>query len=132
MNLRWIIVTQFGINPKKFLRALVNIPRYIKNRNRFKKTYTGSLKFTPCLTDWYESAGDTESEYFVQDLFVAQEINRNNPVKHIDIGSRIDGFVAHIASFRKIEIFDIRPISSKIFNVDFRQRDIMADDAVFN
>jgi len=32
----------------------------------------------------------------------------------VDIGSRVDGFVAHVASFREIEVFDVRPISAQI------------------
>ena len=31
------------------------------------------------------------------------EIFGENPPRHIDIGSRVDGFVAHVAAFRKIE-----------------------------
>lgn len=49
----------------------------------------------------------------------------NNPKKHIDIGSRIDGFVAHVASFREIEVYDIRPLPEQILNVKFVQADIM-------
>jgi hypothetical protein len=47
------------------------------------------------------------------------------PEKHVDIGSRVDGFVAHVASFRDIEVFDIRPISAQIPGVTFRQVDFM-------
>lgn len=41
------------------------------------------------------------------------------------MGSRIDGFVAQVASFRMIEVFDIRPLNSEIKNVSFLQLDIM-------
>ena len=37
----------------------------------------------------------------------------------------MDGFVAHVASFCEIEIFDIRPIASTIPGVKFRQGDLM-------
>jgi hypothetical protein len=67
----------------------------------------------------------TRGHYFHQDLFVAQRIYINNPVKHVDIGSRIDGFVTHVASFREIEIFDIRPIHAQIQNIVFKQADLM-------
>ncbi|MSU56529.1 MAG: DUF268 domain-containing protein [Candidatus Taylorbacteria bacterium] len=36
-----------------------------------------------------------------------------------------DGFVAHVASFRDCEVFDVRPISTKIPGVVFRQADLM-------
>jgi hypothetical protein len=45
--------------------------------------------------------------------------------KHVDIGSRVDGFVAHEASFREIEVFDVRPISTAVLGVVFRQADLM-------
>ncbi|HEY1054920.1 MAG TPA: DUF268 domain-containing protein, partial [Emticicia sp.] len=65
-----------------------------------------------------------KGNYFHQDLLVAQKIYNNNPVRHIDIGSRIDGFVAHVAAFRKIEIFDIRPQESTANNIVFYQADL--------
>jgi len=42
-------------------------------------------------------------------------------MKHVDIGSRVDGFVAHVASFRDVEVFDIRDLSNSIQNIKFRR-----------
>lgn len=78
----------------------------------------------PCLGDRFEEGGVTKSEYFWQDLVVARLIHEANPLKHVDVGSRIDGFVAHVACFREVEVFDIRPVSSKIPGIVFRQVDI--------
>ena len=83
------------------------------------------MTFHPCLYDWYEEGGTTKDEYFWQDLYVARKIYANAPVKHVDIGSRVDSFVAHIASFREIEVFDIRPISTLIPGIVFKQADFM-------
>jgi Caenorhabditis protein of unknown function, DUF268 len=44
------------------------------------------------------------------------------------IGSRIDGFVAHVALFREIEVLDIRPMREQIPNIVFRQVDFMRED----
>jgi SAM-dependent methyltransferase len=44
----------------------------------------------------------------------------------VDVGSRIDGFVAHVASFRPIDVIDIRPLPGDIPNVRFIQADLMA------
>ena len=79
----------------------------------------------PCYEDKKETAGNSRGPYFWQDLFVAQQIFRHNPEKHVDIGSSITGLVAHVASFREIEVLDIRPLNEKIPNVRFRQCDIM-------
>lgn len=40
--------------------------------------------------------------YFHLDLFVVRRIHEGKPIKHADVGSMIDGFVAHIASFRAL------------------------------
>ena len=61
-------------------------------------------------------------------MFVANRIFINNPEKHFDVGSRIDGFVAHVASFREIEVFDIRPIENTIPNIRFKQVDLMSNN----
>jgi SAM-dependent methyltransferase len=66
-----------------------------------------------------------KGDYFHQDLLVAKRIFRNNPESHVDIGSRVDGFVAHVAVFREITIMDIRNIQSTLSNVRFIQADLM-------
>lgn len=64
------------------------------------------------------------SSYFWQDLWAAQKVFRSKPLKHYDIGSRVDGFITHLLSFEQIVILlDIRPLSIKIPNVEFMQCD---------
>lgn len=132
MNLRaivlrayWLLSDQFGIDPRKMLRSLVGLPRYVRDYLRFRSGYSGRLEFLPCLHDWHEEGGATKLEYFWQDLLVARKIYAARPVRHVDVGSRVDGFVAHVASFREIEVFDVRPISAEIPGVKFRQADFM-------
>jgi hypothetical protein len=72
----------------------------------------------------YKSAGSL-GEYFWQDLWVAKKIFEISPKKHIDVGSRIDGFVAHVACCRTIDIFDLRPLHSQIPGVNFHQINIL-------
>jgi SAM-dependent methyltransferase len=92
---------------------------------RFRSNYSGRLELSPCLHDWYEEGGITKSEYFWQDLLVARMIFEARPERHVDVGSRVDGFVTHVASFREIEVFDIRPITARIPGVTFKQADLM-------
>jgi SAM-dependent methyltransferase len=121
----WILNTQFGIDPVKTLRAIRGLPRYIRDYYRFCSSYDGRLELRPCLHDWHEEGGSTKDEYFWQDLLVAKMIFEARPKRHVDIGSRIDGFVAHVASFREIEVFDIRPVTTQIPGVIFKQADLM-------
>ena len=121
----WLVCIQFGFDLRRMVRSLRGIPRYITGWLRFRRKFQGQIDFLPCLHDWYEEGGSTRSEYFWQDLHVARQIHLANPAKHVDIGSRIDGFVAHVASFREIEVFDIRPVTASVPGVVFRQADLM-------
>lgn len=121
----WILSAQFGIDPIKAFRSLQGLPRYARDLFKFRANYSGRFDLKPCLFDWYEEGGITKSEYFWQDLLVAKMIFSAKPEKHVDIGSRVDGFVAHVASFREIEVLDIRPISANIPSVTFKQADMM-------
>jgi Caenorhabditis protein of unknown function, DUF268 len=72
-----------------------------------------------------QSSGTMRGHYFHQDLYVASRISKNNPTRHIDIGSRVDGFVAHVASFRDIEVLDIRPQTEQCHSIQFRQANLL-------
>ena len=85
-------------------------------------------KTYPCLDEKNEQSGTAAGHYFHQDLLVAQKIFHNRPERHADVGSRIDGFVAHVASFREIEVFDVRPLEIDIPNIKFRQANFMEKD----
>ena len=121
----WLLSAQFGVDPRKALRSLRGLPRYVRDYVHFRSGYSGRLELLPCLHDWYEEGGTTKLEYFWQDLLVARRIFATRPERHVDIGSRVDGFVAHVASFREIEVFDVRPISTQIPGVRFKQADFM-------
>lgn len=77
------------------------------------------------LTDCIKEAGSTK-DYFFQDMWAAREIYRSN-VKHVfDIGSRIDGYIAHLLSMEvQVTMLDIRPFSHKIEGINFIQTDAM-------
>ena len=86
-------------------------------------------KLYPCLDDYNAESGTAFGDYFHQDLLVAQWIFAANPTRHVDVSSRIDGFVAHLAVFRQVEVFDIRPLTTSCRNIIFRCCDVMSDIA---
>lgn len=88
-------------------------------------------KMYPVLNEKFAESGTASGHYFHQDLLIAQRIFFNQPKKHVDIASRVDGFVAHVASFRPIEVFDIRPLSNHIQNIVFVQANLMLLDSQF-
>lgn len=126
----WILSQQFGVDPLKFIKGMLGFPAYLVDFIRFTNLYKGKIILTPCLDDRYAEGGSARNEYFWQDLLVAQQIFLQKPLKHVDVGSRIDGFVAHVASFRPLEVFDIRPVNSNIPGVVFKQADLMSIESV--
>ena len=85
------------------------------------------------MTDFYDDAsGVLPGHYFNQDLLVASLIAKAKPRRHIDVGSSFTGFVAHVASFRAIEVLDIRPLE-KIYHphISFLQKDLTLADPKF-
>lgn len=128
IRLYWISSMQFGFDPIKMFRSIFNLPRYFRDLFKYKKNYYGRIEIVPCLYDWDEEGGSTTSEYFWQDLLVARLIAQAKPERHVDIGSRVDGFVTHVASFREIEVFDIRPITTEIPGIIFKQADLMKEN----
>jgi hypothetical protein len=75
----------------------------------------------------YANNGSAKGEYFHQDLLVARRIYDNKPQRHVDVGSRVDGFVAHVASFREITVIDIRPSTGKCHSISFVRQDFMSE-----
>ena len=72
------------------------------------------------------SARSATGQNFHQDLLVAQFIHDAKPQRHLDVGSRIDGFIAHVASFMPIDVLDIRSSPSTGHdNIHFIQADLI-------
>ncbi len=123
-----------GLDPIRFVKNIRGLSWFWNDYHIFKKMRGNDLTFPtmnlfPALNDKQDNNGNLKGHYFHQDLLVAQRVFTNNPVKHVDIGSRIDGFIAHLASFRVVEVFDIRPLSTTIPNINFTQADLMQLDS---
>lgn len=125
LRLRWLLSGQFGFAPRVMWNALRELPHYISNWRQFRHQYKGPMRIAPCLHDRFEEGGSAKSEYFWQDLLVARWVFAAGPTKHVDIGSRVDGFVSHVASFRCIEVVDIRAIDSQVPGIVFKRADVM-------
>lgn len=121
----------FGIDPLKFYYSARSLPtvlgHYFTIRGQNARLDSPwPLHFaSPCLGEDRAGSGQAAGHYFHQDLLVARKIYERNPSKHVDIGSRVDGFVAHVAVFRDVEVLDIRPQSSLVRNIRFVQADMM-------
>ena len=110
--------------------SLKGLIEFYSDLRKFKSTLSNSTDFPfgknkPIMNEKKAGSGIMRGHYFHQDLLIARRIFQNNPQKHVDIGSRTDGFVTHVASYRKIEVLDIRPFSNSIPNIKFVQADCM-------
>jgi SAM-dependent methyltransferase len=116
-----------GFYPPK-AKSLINLPKFLKHRKEWKKQGGKISTDYPFLHEFSSDVGKAHGQYFHQDLLVASFIFERNPKRHIDVGSRIDGFVAHVAAFREIEILDIRNLQpSEHKNIKYRQQNLMED-----
>ena len=137
MNEFYSFLLKIGINPIAFYKFIIGLPSFLRDYRKFKRQLINKSEFPfstfyPIMMDKSASSGRIHGVYFNQDLLVARMIFNDKPVKHVDIGSRIDGFVAHVAVFREIEIYDIRKQTSKVKNIICKQADFMqlSDDLV--
>lgn len=120
-----------GVDLGRMWSALRGIPRYLQDLHTYRKQVTreGSPvpagRPYPCTGDRYMNSGATTGPYLLQDLHVARRIYENAPELHVDVGSRVDGFVTHVAAFRRIRVLDVRPLGAPIPNVEFVEADFM-------
>jgi SAM-dependent methyltransferase len=108
---------------------------YIKNILTYCKINNTEFKFKmteayPCLFDRFEDAGTLTKHYFLQDIWAAQKVYKLESKLHFDIGSRLDGFIAHCLVFTKVTLLDIRPLNHKVDNLNFIQTNCMKMDDI--
>ena len=121
----YLFFLQHGFDPVLLFKSVRNFPRFLRDLFLWKK-YGGKIThILPILNDYQKDSGVASGQYFHQDLLVANYIYEDKPIRHVDVASRIDGFVAHVASFRQIEIYDVRSLNSKHKNIIYRQADFM-------
>ncbi len=130
MNALKTILRAAGLRPKKLLNYFSQLPGFYGERRRFLQMEGAeSLQMGqawPILDEKAEASGNLGG-YFLQDLTVASWIHQEAPVRHVDVGSRLDGFVGHLAVFREVDVLDIRAASTEVRNVNFIQLDLMRD-----
>lgn len=134
-----VVLIRSGVNPVTVLKQISGTSWFRQTAQEYERQRRDALdssKFPATsprfkiATDRFESAGTASGHYFHQDLWVAQQVFERNPQRHLDFGSRIDGFVAHVASFRQIEVGDIRPLTSANKKIKPFQVDLMEPNSV--
>jgi SAM-dependent methyltransferase len=134
-----LILGLTGINLLTVFKSLRGFPVYVKDLFYYIANQSSEYSFpiyiqnlSPCLGDIYTDSGVASGDYFHQDLWAARKIFVANPQEHWDIASRIDGFVAHLLTFRSVNVVDIRDLESKIHGLNFHQGDVTCLDLADN
>jgi SAM-dependent methyltransferase len=124
-----ILFRQFGFDFRKGFLAISEIPYFIKTVRSYARAAKntdfplGIRNLRPMLTDRKAQAGYFNSIYFFQDIWAARKIHDRKPARHSDVGSSIEGFVAHVLCFTSIEVIDIRPLQISMPGLTFVQED---------
>ncbi|TAK28797.1 MAG: DUF268 domain-containing protein [Myxococcaceae bacterium] len=95
--------------------TVTSLPWFVRTWRQYEALGGDGLKLRdaqPCLTDRGESAGAASGHYFHQDLWAARKVHASGAAEHVDVGSRVDGFVAHVASFTEVVYVDLRPLQA--------------------
>lgn len=120
-----------GFDPRKLLSSIRFLPLFIVQIGKVfvavkrYNTVKFAFKLVPILSDKYMESGVASGHYFHQDLWAARSIFEKQPKSHIDVASRVDGFIAHLLCFRSVKVLDIRGLHSKVDGLEFVQGDLM-------
>jgi hypothetical protein len=120
------VLTYFGFYPKQLVANLKGLIPFLFELKGFKKNFgkkyqDWTFSYYPIFLDKTDQSGKARGQYFYQDLHVSNLIYKANPKRHVDVGSRIDGFIAHLATFRAVDVIDIRPFECKIPSSRFNE-----------
>lgn len=136
-----------GIRPEKIcsLQLLEHIRwekdygKYVADREMYRQLHQslGMDKFgfredNQCimLSDYRKPAGKADDHYFYQDILTASKIIGKRPACHVDVGSRIDGFISHLlAAGIRTTVIDIRPLPVWNMGVGIPELEFVQADA---
>ena len=133
----WIVLSPL-IAAYRFSRFISGEVKLSKDRREYKRQCGRNKLFAfhwknsyPILYDYKDAAGSVTPHYFFQDIFVANQVFFMG-IKHIhDIGSRLDGYIAHLLSMGiHVTMIDIRPLSVPIDGLYFLQGNAMSLEGI--
>lgn len=108
------------------------IPFFVRNARRYRhlnQTETFRIRPSEVYYTTYERfdrAGVADGHYFWQDLWAARRVFATGIEHHVDVGSRIDGFIGHVLPFCEVTYVDLRPLNIDIEGLTFKQGSIVS------
>ncbi len=119
------VFTNFFFDPWDMLKRWRGIFYFIRNaitytqRNTSKAFHIFFRDLYYRSYDRYASAGSVPMHYFLQDIWAARYVHDHHLTHVIDIGSRLDGYIAHLLTFCRVTYIDIRPLDVLVENLEF-------------
>lgn len=127
---RWFASLFF--DPLRLARQWRALPYFLRNSIKWRRLCKGErFRFfwresLFCSADRFASAGTAHGHYFWQDLWAAETLYGEGVRAHIDVGSRLDGFIAHLLPFCHVTYVDIRPLDIVHPHFEFRRGSILS------
>ena len=102
---------EYGLLENTFLYEDIEKYERLNKRTNFE---IKEKSLWPIISDKYALAG-TMGNYFWQDLWAAKQVIKSGVKEHFDIGSRLDGFIAHLLSSDiDVTMIDVREFPGKV------------------
>lgn len=106
-----IYCAEYGIIDGTFISSDIECYQKLNDRPNFN---IQKKDIWPVIKDKYATAG-TINNYFWQDLWAARLIVKSGVKNHFDIGSRLDGLIAHLLAAQiDVTMIDIREFPGEI------------------
>lgn len=117
-----------GVDFRRFFASVRGLPKFYRDWRTYRAAGTGlplsAAEMLPMLSDYQGQAGSANGHYWFQDMWAAKKILKRRPAKHVDIGSRLDGFVTHLLTADMPVVYvDILPLQTKTAGLSFFQDD---------
>lgn len=127
---RWLrrphaLVSMFLLDPLEIVAKWRGLAVYARNVRAYRRANTARSFDIHWADLWYRSydrfadAGSVTFHYFFQDLWAASRLHAAGVRRHVDVGSRLDGFVAHLLPFCDVVYVDVRPLGVRIPRLTF-------------
>jgi SAM-dependent methyltransferase len=118
------------LDPIKTINKYRALPYFVVNSFKYRQGNKNGRFPLRVRNIWYNShdrfqkAGAATGHYFHQDLWAARIVYERGIKKLVDLGSRVDGFIAHILPYCEVCVVDVRPLRARIEGLSFIQATI--------